>query len=123
MIKSERAACFDAAVGSIAAAGAAGLGTGAFETSASSRTVNVNVAADSWGFVEIQALNDTYASGTDDGQLELNFNSESDLGIFDGDAQGVNPDSTFNFPEIFRSQILPGRVTLALQSRRPVSVT
>jgi hypothetical protein len=89
-------------LGSLAAGGAAVTGTGAFETSATERTVDVNVAADSSGFVEIQVLNDTYASGTDDGQLELDFNSDSGLGIFDGDAQGLNPNSTFDFPEIFK---------------------
>ncbi len=85
------------------------MGTGAFTTSASERTVNVNVAADSSGFVEITALNDTYASGADSGQLELNFNSDSELGIFDGDAQGLNPDSTFNLSEVFRIANVAGQ--------------
>lgn len=89
-------------MGSLAAGSAAAIGTGAFTTSSSARTVDVNVAADSSGFVEITALNETYASGTDDGQLELDFNSDSGLGIFDGDAQGLNPDSTFTFSEVFR---------------------
>lgn len=69
---------------------AAAVGTGAFETASADRTVNVNVAADSSGFVEISALNETYASGTSDGELELDFNSESGLGVFDGDAEGLN---------------------------------
>ncbi|OYR45036.1 DUF1102 domain-containing protein [Halorubrum sp. Hd13] len=93
---------FIAGLGALATGSAAAVGTGAFETSASERTVNVNVAADSAGFVDITALNDTYASGTDDGQLELNFNSDSGLGIFAGDAQGLNPDTTFNFSEVFQ---------------------
>jgi hypothetical protein len=99
---------FIAGMGSLAAAGAAGIGTGAFTTSSSARTVDVNVASDSNGFVEISAQNETYASGTDDGQLELDFNSDSGLGIFNGDAQGLNPDSTFNFAEVFRVANISG---------------
>jgi hypothetical protein len=91
-----------AALGTVAAGGAATVGTGAFTTAAADRTVDVSVAADSSGFVELTALNETYASGTGDGQLELNFNEDSGLGIFDGDAQGLNPGSTFNFNEVFR---------------------
>lgn len=96
-------------LGSLAAGGAATMGTGAFTTSSTERTMNVNVAADASGFVEILAQNDTYASGTDDGQLELNFNSHSGLGIFDGDAKGLNPDSTFNFPEVFKIGNVAGK--------------
>ena len=95
-------------LGSLAAGTAAATGTGAFETASSERTVNVNVAADSSGFVEISALNDNYATGTDDGELELNFNSDSGLGIFNGDAQGLNPDSTFEFDEVFRIANISG---------------
>lgn len=90
------------ALGSLAAGGAAAMGTGAFTKSSSTRSMDVDVAADSSGFVEISALNENYASGTSDGQLELDFGGDSGLGIFDGDAQGVNPDSTFDFDEVFR---------------------
>jgi len=95
-------------MGSLAAGSAAAIGTGAFTTSSSTRTVDVNVAADSSGFVEITALDERYATGTDEGQLELDFNSDSGLGIFDGDAQGLNPDSTFNFSEVFRIANISG---------------
>jgi len=95
--------------GSLAAGGAAAMGSGAFTTAEADRTVDINVAADSNGFVEIQALNDTYASGTGDGELELDFNSDSGLGIFDGDAQGVNPNATFNFDEVFRVANISGQ--------------
>ena len=88
--------------GSLAAGSAAVMGTGAFSTASSARGVDVNIAADSKGFVEITSLNDTYASGAKDGELELDFNEDSGLGIFDGDAQGLNPDSTFNFQEVFK---------------------
>ena len=94
--------------GALAAGGAAAIGSGAFSTAESERTIDVNVAADSDGFVEIKALDENYASGTDDGQLELNFNEDSGLGIFDGDAQGLNPDSVFNFPEVFQIANISG---------------
>jgi hypothetical protein len=97
------------ALGSLAAGGAAVTGTGAFTTASTDRTVDVNVAADAEGFVEMQALNNTYASGTGDGQLELDFNGDSGLGIFDGDAEGLNADATFNFPEVFRIANITGK--------------
>jgi hypothetical protein len=97
-----------AALGSAAAGGAAMMGTSAFETSASERTVSVNVASDSQGFVEITALDSRYASGTESGALELDFDDDSGLGIFDGDAQGLNPNSTFNFDEVFQVANISG---------------
>ena len=98
---------FIAGLGSLTAAGAAGIGTGAFTTASAERTMNVNVASDSSGFVEITAQNSTYASGTDDGQLEINFNGDN-LGIFPGDAEGLNPGSTFNFDDVFRIANISG---------------
>jgi hypothetical protein len=98
---------FIAGLGSLTAAGAAGIGTGAFTTASADRTVNVNVASDSSGFVEITAQNSTYASGTSDGQLEINFNGDN-LGIFPGDAEGLNPGSTFNFDDVFRIANISG---------------
>jgi hypothetical protein len=92
---------FLAGLGALASGSAAAVGTGAFTTSSSTRTMNVNVAADSSGFVEITALNSTYASGTSDGQLELDFNGDSSVTAFDGDGEGLNADSTFNFSEVF----------------------
>jgi hypothetical protein len=93
---------FVVGLGALASGSAAAVGTGAFETASADRTVNVSVAADSSGFVEISALNETYASGTGDGELELDFNSDSGLGIFDGDAEGLNPNTEFEFDEVFR---------------------
>jgi hypothetical protein len=100
---------FIAAMGSFAAAGAAAVGTGAFESAEMERTAEVRVAPDSAGFVEITALNETYATGTADGQLELNFDEESDLGIFDGDAKGLNPNSKYVFDEVFRVANVAGQ--------------
>jgi hypothetical protein len=92
-------------VGALAAGGAAAVGSGAFTTSSSDRTVDVNIAADSKGFVEITGQSDRYASGTDDGQLELDFNGDAlDGGRIIGpvDDKGLNPDTEFTFSEVFR---------------------
>jgi hypothetical protein len=94
---------FVVGLGSLAAGGAAAMGTGAFTTSeVNDREVAVDIAADSQAFVELNALNDQYAEETNDGQLRLLFNSESNVGIFDGDTIGLNSDSTFNFGEVFQ---------------------
>ena len=94
---------FVVGLGSLAAGGAAAMGTGAFSTSqVNDREVAVDLAADSEAFVELNALDNRYAEGTDDGQLRLFFNDESDVGTFDGEGQGLNSNSTFNFDEIFQ---------------------
>ncbi len=87
-------------MGSIAAGSAATLGTGAFTTVSAERTTQVNVAADSSGYVGISA-NGPYASGTGDGQLELDFSSSNSQGVF-GDGEGLNPDSEYHFDNVFQ---------------------
>jgi hypothetical protein len=87
-------------IGSIAAGSAATLGTGAFTTVSAERTTQVNVAADSSGYVGISA-NGPYASGTGDGQLELDFSSSNSQGVF-GDGEGLNPDSEYHFDNVFQ---------------------
>jgi hypothetical protein len=88
-------------LGSLTAAGSAVIGTGAFTTAQSDRTVDVNVAAEESGSVGITGLNDTCASGTGDGELELDFDEDSGPGTFHGDAEDVNADSTSDFAEVF----------------------
>ena len=88
-------------LGSLTAAGSAVIGTGAFTTAQSDRTVDVNVTAEESGSVGITGLNDTCASGTGDGELELDFDEDSGPGTFHGDAEDVNADSTSDFAEVF----------------------
>lgn len=91
--------------GSLLAGGAAATGTGAFTSSSSARAMEVNVAEDSSGFVRLKALNDTYASGTDDGSLEIGFDDDSGVGLSEApvfDSEGLNPNSTFNFDQVFQ---------------------
>lgn len=102
-------------LGALASGSAAAVGTGAFSTASAARTAEVNVASDSSGFVELRALNSTYASGTGDGQLELDFNSDSDIGIFDGQAQGLNPDSTYYFDKVFEIANVTGKPYVVIE--------
>lgn len=82
--------------GALFAGSAAAIGTGAFETMRTGdRTAEVKVASDSTAYVELHPESQ-YAEETNDGKLRLFFNDEQ--GIFDG---GVNPDSTYNFDEVF----------------------
>ncbi|OYR82273.1 hypothetical protein DJ71_12155 [Halorubrum sp. E3] len=93
---------FVVGLGALASGSAAAVGTGAFETASAERTVDVNVAADSNGLVEISALNSNYATGTGSGQLELDFSDLSNITPFDNAPDGLNADSEFNFSEVFR---------------------
>jgi hypothetical protein len=100
-----------AGLGSLAAGGAALMGTGAFSSSeVSGREINVNVAADSDAFVELNALADnrgdngpTYAKEAN-GQLQLLFNGDSfdDGNVIGAGPQGLNPNSEYNFDEVFQ---------------------
>jgi hypothetical protein len=94
-----------AAIGSMAAAGAAGMGTGAFTTTSSGeRAVDVNVASDSSSFLTIKpssSPNGGYAEETS-GTLELNFDETNDTGsgtLFKG--EGINPGSVYTFDNVF----------------------
>ena len=100
---------FAIGMGALATGSSAAIGTGAFTTAEADRNVNVNVASDSSGFVELTAQNETYASGTDGGELVLNFNGDSGIGIFDGDGEGLNPNTEFNFENVFRVANIAGQ--------------
>ncbi|WP_080510640.1 DUF1102 domain-containing protein [Halorubrum kocurii] len=83
-----------AGLGSLAAGGAAAMGTGAFNFANIERGMNVNVTDDSSAFL---ALNDTsaYADGSGD-KLALTFDSDATV---TGD--GINKDSDYSFTGVF----------------------
>jgi len=81
-------------MGSLAAGGAAAVGTGAFGSVEADRTVNVNVAGDESAYLGLSAKSD-YAQVTD-GQLELNFNNNNNGG------DGVNEDAVSTFDGVFQ---------------------
>ena len=88
--------------GSTAIGASAVIGSGAF-TSAEvrDRDVEVDVAEDSAGFVELSSLDEDYAEETDEGKLRLSFQGDLN-GIFDGEAEGVNTHSYFTFDDVFQ---------------------
>ncbi|WP_138005340.1 DUF1102 domain-containing protein [Halalkalirubrum salinum] len=102
--------------GSIAAGGAAVVGSGAFTSAESGeRDVEVSTTADSSSFLAIYTSdsdtaaddpegtnpNGRYASETDDpGTIELHFNEDARGTFPTGD--GVNPGSVYTFDDVFR---------------------
>lgn len=87
-------------LGSLAAGGAAAMGTGAFSSAQAERTVSVDVAADDQAYVELSAVDERFAD--DEGnQLSISFDEE-------GDGEGLNEDSTFVFDDLFSVGIASG---------------
>jgi len=84
-------------MGSLAAGGAAVVGSGAFDESQTGREVEVSVVSDGNGLI---AFNSTSPySGIDDGKLTVYFNEESDV---TGD--GVPQSSNMVFEDVFEVQ-------------------
>lgn len=99
---------FIAGLGSLAAAGAAGIGTGAVTQQQSTRAVDAAVVADDSGMLQLSLSHDTlenteYAS-YENGSLQLHFDDNADLGNdgWAGQGSGLNPDSTFDFDNVFQ---------------------
>ncbi|WP_423750619.1 hypothetical protein [Salinirarus marinus] len=82
-----------AAIGSLAAGGAAAMGTGAFTSSVSGRDVSVNVVQDPNAYVGINPTDER--SSLDNGQLSLDFSDSSN------GANGLNPNSRTSFHDLF----------------------
>jgi len=75
-------------MGSLAAGGAAVMGTGAFDRVTAGRAVNVNVVGDAGAHLKLDPIS-KYASQNSDGELELNFGK-------------INPNSDYEFYDVFR---------------------
>jgi hypothetical protein len=84
---------FIASVGSIAAAGAAAMGTGAFTSVQAQRSVDVNVASDQNAYLSLQATGDRAKSNGD--ELKLDFDGSNN------GANGLNPDARTAFTDLF----------------------
>lgn len=100
---------FLATVGSLTAASAVAIGTGAVSQQQSTRSVNVDVVADNMGLIQFvvdhESLeNSEYASISGDGQLELHLDENADLSNdgWAGEGEGLNPNSTFIFDNVFQ---------------------
>ena len=85
---------FVVGMGSLAAGGAAAMGTGAFNFANIERGMNIDVVDDSSAFL---ALNDTspYADGSGN-QLSLTFDSNADV-----TGEGINENSDYSFTGVF----------------------
>jgi len=85
---------FIAGLGSLAAAGAAGIGTGAFSGVRAERDVSLEVSGDGNAYLGLEPTS-PYASFDSDGALTLDFTS-------DGNGNGgLNPDANTNFNDLF----------------------
>jgi hypothetical protein len=84
---------FIAGMGSLAAAGAAGIGTGAFTSVQAQRNVAVSVATDENAYLGLEATGDR--ATVEDGQLKIDFSGSSN------GARGLNPDSRTAFTDLF----------------------
>jgi hypothetical protein len=97
---------FIAAMGSLAAGGAAATGTGAFTTASADRQMEVRVASDSNGYIGLFDTDSPYSS-VNNGQITLDFSEVegrgegAGIGTFD-DGKGLNPDSEYHFDDVFR---------------------
>ena len=93
---------FIVGLGSLAAAGAAGMGTGAFSSVEADRSLSVQIADDSDAYVAFSTdLGNTphnnyeYAEINDDGEIEIEFAGNDANGL------GVNPNSVTRFDDVF----------------------
>jgi P pilus assembly chaperone PapD len=70
--------------------------TGAFGAVQAERTLTVNVAGDAAALLQIQSLDDEYASANADGVLQIDFSSS---GL--SNAEEVNPNASTVVPRLF----------------------
>jgi len=94
---------FIAGLGSLTAAGAAGIGTGAFTSVEADRSVTVDTAADSDALLRFEATDDNanggYAS-VDGNQVSIDFSGLT-ADSLEGGGTGVNENSTTTIYDIF----------------------
>ena len=81
-------------MGSLAAGGAAAMGTGAFNFANVERDVSVNVANDTNAFLTLNDTSDYAVSNS--GTLGLTFNGNADV-----DGSGINENSDYSFTGVF----------------------
>jgi hypothetical protein len=102
-----------AALGSLAAGGAATVGTGAVTSVTADRTATVNVAGDGSAYLKLVPGDDTgsptspsgpnaaYAEYNGDDELELNLDGNASGGFSGTQGDGVNPNAVTDIDEVF----------------------
>ena len=89
-------------MGSLAAGGAATIGTGAFTSVTANRSIAVDTADDSDAFLTIEADNTSNANeyvNTSDGTVSLDFTNTNNSGYVGG-GSGINANSTTVFDDL-----------------------
>jgi len=86
---------FIAGVGSLAAGGAAALGTGAFERTSAERSARVEVVGDKSAYLRLNPTS-PYVSVDGNGALEIDFGAATPAG-----GQGLNQNSVISFRGLF----------------------
>ena len=111
---------------SLAAGGAATMGTGALSSVEAERNIRGRVVGDERAYLEINGFDTTensYAMETSDNEMLLDFDQDPDYTVFDSDdnttdpdptdpdkdlgndeAEGLNPDAISRFDDVFRIQ-------------------
>lgn len=98
---------FIAGVGSLAAAGAAGIGTGAFSSVQADRGIDIDVTGDASAFLSFEKTdnpNADYVSIGEDGTISLEFDGSHASGnsnVDAGNVEGLNADSFTQIGELF----------------------
>lgn len=82
-------------LGALSAGGAATVGSGAFSTADVNRDVTIETAGDDDALLALRPEDDEFAELDADGNLALSFDENSE------DGEGVSPDSTYFFPDVF----------------------
>ena len=94
---------FVVGLGSLAAGGAAAMGTGAFSRVASKRTVSVDAVNDKNAYLGLKEVsgspNSSYVSEDGDGHLQIQMDNNNPT---EGGGTGVNSDSTTVFKDLFK---------------------
>jgi hypothetical protein len=90
-------------MGSLAAAGAAGIGTGAFTSVEAQRDVDIATTGDASAFLQIEAEDtpnaDEYVITEDDDTIALDFTNTNEMG---GGGDGLNEDATTIFDNLLK---------------------
>ena len=111
---------------SLAAGGAATMGTGALSSVEAERNIRGRVVGDERAYLELNGFDTTensYAIETSDNEMLLDFDQDPDYTVFDSDdnttdpdptdpdkdlgndeAEGLNPDAISRFDDVFRIQ-------------------
>ena len=88
---------FIAGLGSLTAAGAAGIGTGAFSTANVDRAVSVNIAQDNNAYLGLDPSTSKYASIQSSGEMALEFDGSNGQR-----GSGLNDNANTKFHNVFR---------------------